>query len=499
MPEWQPKLDGYSKVELEAYSQLARDALAQARDEWEAHRARWLAQTLGGISDDGRHVPRREQLPPSFLWTVLFLLGGRGAGKTRPGAEQVSEWARTTPSARIAGVAPVIADFRDIMVEGQSGLLSILPPSALRGGSVSTAWNRSQMEFNFSNGAMFSGFSSEKPGSIRGPNHSYAWVDEPAEFKDAFLTPTKDTTWSNLMLSLRIGQHPQCIVTGTPKPVALITYLLDNPRVTWVRFSTYRNLGNLAPTFRDEILSMYEGTTLGRQELHAEIVQQIEGALWTLAMCEDRRVTETEMVEDEDEPGVFHQRLKLPPMLRKVIALDPSMGGEAGIVVCGVGRDGRGYVIDDLSKKSRRSEWAKIVVDAYWAEHAFAVIAERNLPPIQETIDIIRSVPASEENPGGASVRIIPVNAREGKAARAGPVVTLWEQHKCSICGSLGDLESQLCTWIPPGQPDASKWSPNRLDAMVWGLTHLLVRNRPGRHARTSASSATTQIPQMTS
>ena len=493
------ELDGYSPDELAGLSALAREALANAKDAWEACHARWPMQTLGGIDITGRHVPRREQLPPPGQWTILFLLGGRGAGKTRPGVEQVSEWARKTPSARIAGVAPVIADFRDTMVEGQSGLLSVLPPSALRGGSVSTAWNRSQMEFNFSNGAQLHGFSSEKPGSIRGKNHTHAWVDEPAELKDAFLEPTKDTTWSNLMLSLRIGEHPQCIVTGTPKPVALIKYLLAHPRCTWVRFSTYRNLGNLAPTFREEILSMYEGTTLGRQELLAELVEQVEGALWTLEMCNDCRVTEMQLEEDEDEPGVEHLRLIVPAMVRKVIGLDPSMGGEAGIVVCGVGADRRGYVIEDLSKKARRSEWAKVAVDAYWRHDAFAIVAETNLPPIQETIDIIRSVPASgDDNPGGSSVRIVPVKAREGKAARAGPVVTLWEQHKCSLVGSLPDLETQLCTWIPPGQPDESKWSPNRLDAMVWGLTYLLVR-RPQRHARTSSKASSRPLPSLSS
>jgi phage terminase large subunit-like protein len=412
------------------------------------------------------------------------------SGKTRPGAEQVSEWARLTPKARIGGVAPTIADFRDVMVEGESGLLSVLPPSALRGYSVATAWNRSQMEFHFSNGAQLKGFSSEKPGSIRGKNLSHAWVDEPAELKDSFIEPTKDTTWSNLMLSLRLGKHPQCIVTGTPKPVALIKYLLAHPRVTWVRFSTYRNLGNLAPTFREEILSMYEGTTLGRQELHAELIEAVEGALWTPAMCDDGRWSE------RDEEGA----ITVPRMLRKVIALDPSMGGEAGIVVCGSAANGKVYAIADLSKKARRSEWARICVEAYWREEAFAVIAERNLPPLQETTDIIRSVPpgvdplTGEKHPGGASVRIIPVNAREGKAARAGPVVTIWEQHKCGIVGGLPDLESQLCTWIPPGQPDASNWSPNRLDAMVWGMTYLRIR-RPQRHARTGSSARERQVP----
>lgn len=441
-------------------------------DDWEQRHAAWIMATLGAVDSDGKANPRLEQLPPPEPWTIWFLQGGRGSGKTRPGAETVSEWARKQPKARISLVAATYADFRDTMMEGESGLLNVLPPSAMREGSLAASWNRSIGEFYFSNGSRVDGYSSEKPGSLRGPQAHKVWVDEPAEFKDAHKGMLRDSTWSNMMFGLRLGEHPQVIVTGTPKDVALIHELHNHPRCFFTRFSTYRNLRNLAPSFAAEILSQYEGTTLGLQELHAEMIGETEGALWTKAIIDAHRLYET------DEEG----SLVLPKMRARAVGLDPSLGRTAGIVVCGATPDGRGIVLDDRSVEGRSAVWARAAVEAYNDWDCHALVAETNLPPIQEVIDTIRSVP------GGDRVRIIPVTAREGKAARAGPVVALQQQGRIWFAGSFGHLEQQLVTWVPPTGIEPSDWSPDRLDAFVYSIVHLLVRHphRRGRSTRVS-------------
>ena len=245
--------------------------------DWQARIGKWHSQA------------REAQRIPAGDWLAWLILAGRGFGKTRTGAETVSEWAQQGAGQRFALVGQTFGDARDVMVEGESGLLAVLPPSAMRGGSVSTAWNRSLGELFFSNGAKAKVFSSEKPGQLRGPQHHKAWVDEPAKFRDAAKGDALDTTVNNLMLGLRLGHKPQVVVTGTPTRALLVRQLVAKKSTHLTRGSTYDNLDNLAPTFRDEILSAYEGTRIGRQELLGEILDDVEGALWRLEQIEATR------------------------------------------------------------------------------------------------------------------------------------------------------------------------------------------------------------------
>lgn len=461
MPQYKP-----GEMPLEARLDLAQRAqavLANAPDEWARWHARWLLSTLAAVSVDGMLDPRREQLPPPEPWTIWFLRGGRGSGKTRPAAEDMAEFARRTPNALLGFAAPKIAKFRDVQMEGVSGLLNVLPPSAMRGGSIATSWNRSLGEFYFSNGTKVKGFSSEKPDEPRGYNLHRAWADEPAEFGDADLGITRNSTFSNLMFALRAGKHPQMVVSGTPTNCELINDLIEHPRCHWVQFATHRNLANLSSTYVEEMLSLYEGTSLGLQEIYAELVAEVEGALWTGSMI------------DMDRIRWQHQ----PDYRMRVVGLDPSMGREAGIVVCGVegGPVPKGYILEDRSVVGRGSVWATAAVEAYHDFDCHAIVCETNLPPKAETIATIRAVP------GGDTVRIVDVTAHEGKAARAGPIVAMQQQHRVKWVGSHGLLEQQCKTWVPPTGIEPSDWSPNRLDAMVWAMHYLLVKTarRGGR------------------
>lgn len=422
--------------------------------------------TLTATNLEGKFDPRREQLPPPGDWTIWFMRGGRGSGKTRPGAEQVAEFLRTHPHSLVGAAAPKIAKFRDLMMEGPSGLLSVLPPSALRGGSLKTSWSRSMSELYLANGAKVKGFSAQKPDEPRGYNLGMAWVDEPAEFPDAHVGLYRNSTVANLLFALRVGEHPQMVVTGTPARSTLIDDLVAHPRCKWVKFSTHRNAMNLSETFYTEILSAYEGTTLGRQEIYAEILDDVEGALWNSALINRNRLTKTSL--DEDGLSVFD----LPDMRSTVLGIDPSMGGEAGIVHCGIDKKPKptGYILGDYSTVGRGAVWGKVAVEAYHDLGCKAMVIETNLPPKAETIGIIRAIP------GGETVRIIDVTARQGKAARAEPIVSLQEQDRIKWVGSHALLEGQCTTWKPPTDIDPSDWSPNRLDAMVWGFWYLMVK-----------------------
>jgi phage terminase large subunit-like protein len=326
-----------------------------------------------------RHDPwddeaRPEQRPPEGEWVVWIYLAGRGAGKTRTDAEFVKKRALSRPGSRVALVARTYADGRDTMVEGHSGLLSILEDADLRGGSRDTAWNRSLGELYLANGSRFKIYSSEKPAALRGPQHHDAWVDEGASLLDAHLGDADDTTWSNLMLGLRLGEDPRCVVSTTPKPVKLLRGtkerpgILNAPGTVVTRGSTYDNLANLAPTFRAQVLDRYEGTRLGRQELHAELLEDVEGALWTLELIERHRVA----------PG--YERGHGGGLVRVVVGVDPAAtsGPDSdltGIVVAGEGADGRGYVLDDRTLRGSPDEWGRAVASAYHDHQADSVVA----------------------------------------------------------------------------------------------------------------------------
>jgi predicted phage terminase large subunit-like protein len=392
--------------------------------EWAAARRRWLAQA------------RPETQIPDALAPIWIYQAGRGSGKTRSATEAASQHCRTYPGARVALVGRSFSDGRDVLVEGAgSGLLAILPPSVVAG------WNRSMGELRLINGSLLSIYSDTEPDRLRGPQFSFAICDELASWSGR-------EAWDTLLLASRLGKFPQIVVTTTPRNTALFRELVADPRVKVVRESTFANLANLAPTFRDSILSRYAGTTIGRQEIEAELLLDVEGAMWTLAELDAHRV--------ESAPEDLRQ---------VVVGVDPAGGSKAtndetGIVVCARGTDGRGYVLADRSGRFSPHEWARLAVAAYREFRADAIIAEKNFggEMVEHTIRTV-----------DPKVPVKMVNAARGKAIRAQPIAALYEQGRISHVGRLADLESQLCTWT-----EDSRDSPDRLDALVWALSETM-------------------------
>ncbi len=381
-----------------------------------------------------RKIARDKQLPPEGEWRIWVVMAGRGFGKTRTGAEWVREMVETGRAKRIALVGPTAADVRDVMVEGESGILAISPPWFM------PRYEPSKRRLTWPNGAVATTFSADKPDRLRGPQHDAAWCDELAAWRypEAF---------DMLLLGLRLGSDPRVVVTTTPKPLPHIKELIQDPRAVVVRGSTYENLDNLAPAFAERIIKRYEGTRLGRQELHAEILDDVPGALWNREMLEAVRVTDH------------------PPLVRVVVGVDPaaSVGEEAsevGIVVAGLGRDGHAYVIDDATISASPAVWAGQVVAAYRRHMADRVVAEVNNGG-DMVAHTIRTV--------DERVAIQKVWASRGKYTRAEPVAALYEQGRVHHVGFFGDLEDQLCSWTP------GMVSPDRLDALVWAVTALML------------------------
>jgi phage terminase large subunit-like protein len=386
-----------------------------------------------------RKIARPEQLPPPGEWLVWSYIAGRGSGKTRSAAEWVHEQATQNPGVRIALVGRTPADVRDVMIEGESGILAVA-------GDHQPVYQSTKRRLTWPNGSTAHTYSAEVPAQLRGPQHHFAWCDEPAAWTDARKGDALDTAWNNLLLGLRLGTSPRCLFTTTPKPNALVRTVLSRPTTVVTRGTTYDNLANLAPSFRDEVLATYEGTRIGRQELLGELLDDVEGALWTITLLDENRVTEA------------------PDMRRIVVAVDPSGGSgpnndEQGIVVVGVGVDGGLYVLADRSCSLSPHGWASRAVGAYHEFSADRIIAERNYggDMVESTI---RQVDAN------APVKVI--TASRGKVQRAEPVAALYEQHRVHHVGALPKLEDQMTQWTPQ---DGT--SPDRLDALVWAVTEL--------------------------
>ena len=300
-------------------------------------------------------LARPEQLPVEGDWSTWLLLAGRGFGKTRTAAEWLAWQAITQAKTRWAVVAPTYGDTRDTCIEGESGLLAILNDYG-----VVDNYNRSMGEILLTNKSRIKAFSADQPDRLRGPQHHGAWCDELAAWR-------QPETWDQLQFGLRLGDSPQTLVTTTPKPIALVRQLSkrDDGSVHIVRGSTFDNAANLAESALRELKSRYEGTRLGRQELMGELLEDVDGALWNLAMMEECRVYEP------------------PEMRRIVVAIDPSGGSgenndEQGIVVAGEGVDGHFYVLDDRSVRLTPAGWARVAVEAYREFSADRIVAEKN-------------------------------------------------------------------------------------------------------------------------
>ena len=388
---------------------------------------------------------RPDQRPPPGTWNTWLLLAGRGYGKTRTGAETVRDWVETQGARRLALVARTAADARDVMVEGESGLLAISPP-----------WNRplyepSKRRLTWPNGALATLFSAEKPDMLRGPQYDRAWCDELAAWKYA-------ETWDQLQFGLRLGDNPQVVVTTTPRPTPLVRELVADPTTHVTRGSTYANTDNLAPRFVERLLQKYDGTRLGRQEIGGEILTDVPGALWKRGWIEARRCRFGEA---------------LPAMRRIVVAVDPAVStnpksNETGIVIVGLGVDELGYLLDDLSGVYTPGEWGLKVLGAFELWKANLVVAEVNNGGALVEANIVATARALKK----PSPPYKGVHASRGKQTRAEPVTTLYEQGRVRHAGAFPGLEDQLCTWDQNEEPE----SPDRLDALVWGLTELMVR-----------------------
>ena len=308
---------------------------------------------------------RPDQLPPPGDWLVWAMIAGSGAGKTRAMAEWVIDQIRCGNRRRVALISRTPADVRDVMVEGDSGLLTCAPPN------FRPAWNPSIRRLTWPNGAICTTYSSENPEQLRGPQHDLAWADEPAAWDDARRGDVVGTAWNNMMLGLRLGDHPQCGFSTTPKNVKLVRQVLSKPFTVVTRASTYDNLENLAPSFRDQVLAAYEGTRIGRQELLGELLTDVEGALVTIDMIDAQRLMEM--------PAVH--------LTRVVVAVDPATtsgedSDETGIVVCAKGVDGRGYVLHDASMRQASPDtWARRVAAVYEQFSALTVSLPRNRVP----------------------------------------------------------------------------------------------------------------------
>ena len=387
------------------------------------------------------------QKPPQHAnnggdWTTWLILGGRGAGKTRAGAEWVRKLALSDRAARIALIGETEHEVRSVMVEGVSGLI------AVHRRDEKLQWFPTRRRIEWANGAVAEIFSAENYEALRGPQFSAAWCDELAKWRCA------EATFDMLQFGLRLGHRPRQVITTTPRPIALLKKLIADPAAAVTRAGTAANAGNLAPAFVDHVLARYGGTRLGRQEIDGEIVEERNDALWTRAGLESCRVAAA-------PPQDFK-------FMRVVVAVDPpasaKRGADAcGIVACGRGEDGTIYVIEDATVSGLTPQgWATKAVALWRRLEADALVAEVN-----QGGDMVKAVIA-EADP---EVPVVSVRATRGKYFRAEPVSQLYEQGRIKHVGAFPALEDEMCDFGLDGL--SSGRSPDRLDALVWAVAAL--------------------------
>ena len=393
---------------------------------------------LAALEHDWRFWARPKQLAPEGDWLTWAVIAGRGFGKTRLGAEWVRGLA-VRQDARIALVGETEADARNVMVEGESGLMAICPPAQR------PLFEPSKRRLTWPSGAVATLYSAADPEQLRGPQHHFAWCDELAKFRYG------PAVWSNLMLGLRLGERPRVLVTTTPRPMRLLKEIMAAPTTVVTRGSTFENRAWLPGGFLSEVRRRYAGTRLGRQELDGEILEDMPGALWSRALIESCR---TEVI---------------PDWRRIVVAMDPpaSRAGTCGIIVAGLGLDGLGYVIEDASISAASPlDWARTAVAAY---HRFA--ADRLVAEVNQGGDMVETVVRQVDR----SVAFTQVRATRGKGRRAEPVAALYEQGRVRHVGAWPELEDQLCLMGVDFDVAAQGFSPDRADALVWALNALML------------------------
>lgn len=399
--------------------------------------------------------------PAGERWNTWLILSGRGFGKTRTGAETVRKWVcGDTPlspgrCSRIALVAETAADARDVMVDA---ILKAHPKD------TRPNYEKTNRKLEWKNGALAFTYNATEPDQLRGPQHDGAWVDELAKFK------YMQDTWDQLQFGLRLGLHPKQIVTTTPRPLPLIKKLINDKRTVITRGSTYDNAANLAESAIEYLRETYGNSRLGRQELDGELLEDIPGALWHQDKIDSTR------------------RPEAPEQLdRIIVAIDPATSSEeksdeTGIVCVGLAKDedgySRGYVLADRSLKGTPDEWAKAAVSLYREFEADRIVAEKNQGG--EMVEAV--IRAADRN-----VPITLVHASRGKLVRAEPISALYEQGRVHHVGLFDKLEEQMCTFST--DYDRKNGSPDRMDALVWGLSFLFNRITARRRVTTEEDS----------
>ncbi|WP_292947255.1 terminase family protein [Novosphingobium sp.] len=392
---------------------------------------------------------RASQLPPDGNWRVWLIMAGRGFGKTRAGAEWVRMVAERDHSARIALVASSLHEARSVMVEGESGIMTVSPPH------MRPRYEPSLRRIVWPNGAQALLYSAAEAEALRGPQHSHAWCDEIAKWDDNQGQARR--CWDNLMLGLRLGDAPQIVATTTPRAVPLVRRLMaqvsEDGDVVLTRGSTLENEANLPGRFIADVTREFGGTLLGRQELDGELIDDLPGALWTRALLE-----------------VCRETTAVPAMKRVIVGVDPPASAEGdacGIVVCGLGDDGVARVLTDATvEKASPERWARAVAETARTWSADRVVAEANQGGAMVEA-VLRAA--------NATLPLRLVHATRGKAARAEPVAALYETGRVRHAGMFARLEDELCGLLPGGTYQGPGRSPDRADACVWALTELML------------------------
>lgn len=386
---------------------------------------------------------RPEQKIPSGLWRTWLILAGRGYGKTRTGAETIKTWINQGKCRHVALIAKSVGEARHVMVEGESGLLSLYPESQR------PRFYPSKRSVLWPGGARATLYSGDHPDQLRGPQFDGAWIDELAKYQN----PRE--TWEQLNLALRLGHNPQVIITTTPRPSALLEELVEeahkNSLVRLTQGSTYENIDNLSSEYASFLKTQYEGTLLGAQEIHGTLLRRRDHALW------------------KEETLEAHRFRDPPPLQRIVVGVDPAAthtesSDETGIVVAGMDNQGIAYVLEDLSGRYAPREWSQRVVEAYKRYRADRVVAEVN-----KGGDMIEDLLRAHS----PCISFKAVRATRGKGIRAEPIAALYEKGRVFHRDrGLTDLEQQLISYVP----GRTSTSPDRLDALVWALTELMLR-----------------------
>lgn len=384
---------------------------------------------------------RPNQIAPDGEWDIWMVLAGRGFGKTRSGAEWVREQVKAGKR-RIALVAETQKDLEEVMIEGDSGILSVCPADER------PEYRKKPVQLTFPCGAIALGYNATQPDQLRGPQFDAAWCDEIAKWRYA------RETWDQLQFGMRLGDDPRQMVTTTPRPIELVKSLIagEEGQCVVTKGSTQDNAANLASAFLRKIKKKYEGTRLGRQELNAEVLGDMPGSLWPQATLDAYRV---HIAPSKDE------------LKRVVVAVDPAVtntedSDDHGIIVAAITDDNEGRILADESLKGSPLTWAKRAVSLYHSNMADAIVVEVNQggDMVEHTI---RSV--------DPNVNVIQVRATRGKHVRAAPIAALYEQGRVKHVGCYPELETQMNQMTPDGfQGDGS---PDRVDALVWAFTEL--------------------------